>query len=395
MIPRLKPALGAEELCAAFHAPRRDDVRLFEQSFAALMEQKYAVAFPYGRTGLMVLLESLGLKEREIICPAYTCVVVPHAIVYSGNSPVFVDCEPGGYNMDLAAAEKKITEKTGVLIATSLFGYPVDLDRLAGIRSRHPHVRIIQDCAHSFAAQWKGRPVQKEGVAALFGLNISKTLTSVFGGMITTDESELYGILTRIRDERLGKAGGIKGFSRLLYLVSVYPAFWGPLYGLVNRAERSGLISRFVRYYYEGKIDMPRDYLQGISSLEARVGRKNIGRYADVIGRRREAAEYYFAHLNSRPSFRLPPRVEGATYSHFVAQVEDRAAWLQEGLQKDIQLGQLIEYSIPEMQAYGSNSPGAFPVAAAYSRHSINLPVWGGRNLAEKVCRAVSDSLSG
>ena len=78
MIPRLKPTIGLTELLAALRPPHKDDVERFEQSFAKLMGQKYAFAFPYGRTGLMFLLEALGLEGKEIICPAYTCVVVPH-----------------------------------------------------------------------------------------------------------------------------------------------------------------------------------------------------------------------------------------------------------------------------------------------------------------------------
>ena len=134
MIPRLKPTIGIKELVAALRPARMDDVERFEQDFASLMGQKYALAFPYGRTGMMLLFEALGFKEKEIICPAYTCVVVPHSIVYSGNTPIFVDCEQGGFNMDLGEAEKAITEKTGAIIATSLFGYPVDLDKLDALK---------------------------------------------------------------------------------------------------------------------------------------------------------------------------------------------------------------------------------------------------------------------
>jgi perosamine synthetase len=389
MIPRLKPAIGARELVAAFHPPRRDDVERFEQSFAELMGQKYALAFPYGRTGLMLLLEALGLDDKEIICPAYTCVVVPHAITYSGNKPVFIDCEVDGFNMALNIAEQAINEKTGAIIATSLFGYPVNLDRLDEIRKRHPHIFIIQDCAHSFAAEWNGSPAQKEGIAALFGLNISKTLTSVFGGMITTDSEDLYQKLKTIREQKLKKSSWKKGIRRLLYLLAVYPAFWRLVYGLINRLESSGLLNYFVRYYDESKIDMPSDYLEGMCGVEARVGRANVGRYEMIIHKRRAAAKYYFEHLTDKPDFRLPPEVEGATYSHFVVQVPDRKMWLQQAIRKGVQLGWLIEYNIPEMEAYGNYMPEEFPVAAAYAKTMINLPVWGGKKTAEKVLRCI------
>jgi perosamine synthetase len=387
MIPRFKPFLGCSEFRACFSLPKKDDVERFEQAFAELMGQSYALAFPYGRTGLILLLEALGLKYKEIICPAYTCVVVPHAIIYSGNSPVFIDCEQSGFNMDFDLLEKAITEKTGAIIATSLFGYPVNLDQLDEIRKRHPHIFIIQDCAHSFAAEWKGKFVQKEGIAALFGMNISKTLTSVFGGMITTENEDIYQKLKTIREQRLKRPGWGKCIRRLFYFLAVYPTFWGPVYGLINRMERSGLINYFVQYYNEHKIDMPSDYLHQMTPLEARVGTENVKRYGTIIKNRRRAADYYFEHLENKLGFKLPPKIEGATYSHFVLQVSDRDAWLKWALAHNIQLGWLIEYNIPEMEAYGNHGPEEFPVAAKYARTTINLPVWGGKSLAQKIAK--------
>jgi len=387
MIPRLKPTIGIKELVAALPPARMDDVQRFEQDFATLMGQKYALAFPYGRTGMMLLFEALGFKEKEIICPAYTCVVVPHSIVYSGNTPVFVDCEQGGFNMDLGKAEKAITEKTGAIISTSLFGYPVNLDKLDALKKKYPQIMIIQDCAHSFAAEWKGRPVQKAGVAAIFGLNISKMLTSIFGGMITTDNEELHSKLRRLRDETLLPADWKKSLRRLVYLISVFPALWEPIYGIINCLERYGLIDYFVQYYDESKIDMPADYLQQMTALEARVGRVNITLYEKIVENRKAAARYYFNCFDDKLEFILPPQVPGATYSHFVVQVPDREKWLDKALRQGVQLGWLIEYSIPEMTAYGGHGLDKFSVSANYSRTTINLPVWGGEKLSQKVCK--------
>jgi len=382
MIPRLKPTIGIKELVAALSFSRRDDVELFERDFATLMGQKYALAFSYGRTGMMLLFEALGFKEKEIICPAYTCVVVPHSIEYSGNKPVFVDCEQSGFNMDLDKAEKAITEKTGAIIATSLFGYPVNLDKLKVLQKKYPHISIVQDCAHSFAAKWKGHPVQKDGIAAVFGLNISKMLTSIFGGMITTDDDKLHYKLKHLRDETLHPADWKKGFRRLAYLISIFPALSEPIYGIINRLERYGLIDNFVQYYDESKIDMPVDYLQQMAAIEGRVGRTNIAVYEKVIGNRKAATKYYFNNFIDKPEFILPPKVNGATYSHFVVQVKNRNSWLHTGIKKGVQLGWLIEYSIPEMKAYGSHDPNKFPIAGHYARSTINLPVWGGKTLA-------------
>ena len=75
MIPRLKPHLGKEELLAALR-PQPNAVARFEQEFAGTFEARYALAFPYGRSALWAFFQAMGIKNAEVIIPAYTCVVV-------------------------------------------------------------------------------------------------------------------------------------------------------------------------------------------------------------------------------------------------------------------------------------------------------------------------------
>ncbi len=375
MIPRLKPDLDWRELIAAFSPPRKDDVERFEHAFAEEMDQRHAIAFPYGRTGLVLLLEAMGLKGREVICPAYTCVVVPHAIVTSGNEPVFVDSQERDFNMNLDLVPQAITEKTGAIIATSIFGYPVDIDRLDEIREQYPHIKIIQDCAHSFAAEWKGRPVQKAGDAALFGLNISKLITSIFGGMITTDDDYLANRLRSLRDKHLKPATLGKSLKRLFYLLAVYLSFWPPFYGFVNWLERIRLLDRFVRYYDEAVIDMPDDFLEMMTKIEARVGFIQISKYRKVIEHRKKTANVYHNALKYRENYQLPPQLEGATYSHYVPRVRERKTIIERALRNNIQLGELIEYSIPEMTVYQKFKHVEGDHAKLMAETTINLPV--------------------
>lgn len=377
MIPRLKPTLGWSELATILSPAGSDGVERFETAFAELMGQTHAIAFPYGRTGLMLLLQAMGWRDREIICPAYTCVVVPHAIVSSGNEPVFIDSCEYDFNMDLDQAEAAITDRTAAIVATSIFGYPVDLDKLAAIRKKHPHIEIIQDCAHSYAAEWQGRPVQREGLAAIFGINISKIMTSIFGGMVTTDDDALNERLRALRDESLEPATFMKSLRRRLYLAAAYPAFWGPVYGLVNLLERSAFLNRFVKYYDEAIIDMPLDHLTEMAAIEAAVGCVQVRRYSGIVAHRQATAAYYDDQLQGLPDFVLPPIVDGATYSHYVPRVSDRDALLASGLLRGVQFGQLIEYCVPEMKAYAERPGARFPCpfASRLAATTINLPL--------------------
>lgn len=375
MIPRLKAALGLSELKAAFSFFGSDEVNKFEKEFAKLADQKYAVAFPYGRTGLIAVIKALGIESSEILCPAYTCVVVPHAIVTSGNVPVFLDSDPNDMNMDLHLVEKAITTKTRAIIVTSIFGCPVNLRVLDEIRKNHPALIIIQDCAHSFFCEHEERAVNKEGLCAIYGLNISKIITSIFGGMVTTDNESFARKLIAQREKMLSSAKLTKSIRRLLYLLSVYPAFSNIGYAIVNRLERTGFLNYFVKYHDPNLIDMPRDYLHAITPIEARVGSSQCKSYPNIIQHRRKLARIYYDGLKGIDGLHLPAWHEGATWSHFVIRAENAKRIIDNCLAQGIQLGKLIDYHIPDMPAYQGYKYFGSGCARLFPEQVINLPV--------------------
>jgi dTDP-4-amino-4,6-dideoxygalactose transaminase len=132
MIPRFKPWLDKKELLALFR-PNAGAVRRFEEQFASKFGAVDAVAFPYGRSAQWAFLQAVGVKDAEVVLPAYTCSVVAHAVTLSGNTPRFVDINLNDYNMDLEQFAGAINEKTRAVVATHLFGYPLDIDRVESV----------------------------------------------------------------------------------------------------------------------------------------------------------------------------------------------------------------------------------------------------------------------
>ncbi|MBF0612087.1 MAG: DegT/DnrJ/EryC1/StrS aminotransferase family protein, partial [Magnetococcales bacterium] len=229
MIPRFKPWLDHREFFALFRR-NRGAVARFEQAFAKEFHAVDAVSFPYGRSALWAFLRAVGVQDAEVVMPAYTCSVVAHAISISGNRPRFVDIRLTDYNMDLDLLPQAINEKTRAVVATHLFGYPLDLERVEAIvaeaEAKYGHkIWLIQDCAHSFGASWQGRLVTTSGDVALFGLNISKMMTSIFGGMLTFQDRELAAEIRAWRDIHFTQPSPIKGLMRRLYLLAIYLAF--------------------------------------------------------------------------------------------------------------------------------------------------------------------------
>lgn len=382
LIPRLKPFLGWKEITAAL-SPSSGKVEEFEQAFAQKFECKGGLMFSHGRSALYSLFKAWELEHTEIICPAYTCVVVQHSIVLSGNIPVFVDCESGSPNMSYEGIEKAFTPETRAIVVTHLFGYPMDVDRVEQMvreaEERFGHkIYIVQDVAHSYGARWKGELVTKSGDAAIFGMNVSKIMTSVFGGMAISNSEETIKKLKSFRAENFKKMELTKNLHRIIYLFAIRVAFNGWVYGFTNWMERKGFLDRFVKYYEGAVISFPSNWDQLPSEVEASVGLVQLAKYNQIIQERQKNAARYLEFLSKDPEVQLFPHVEGSTYSHFVALVEDREAWIERYFKKGVQLGILIEYSVPYLEAYEPYRRGEYPISKGYAERSINFPNWPG-----------------
>lgn len=389
--PRLKPYFNIRETLALLNPFNKfGAIKRFEKAFAKLFENKYATMFAHGRTGMYALFKVWGLKDAEIICPAYTCVVVQHAIVLSGNKPVFVDSAKDSWNMDYDLLEKAITPQTRCVVVTHLFGYPMDVNRVDKIVKKSEEkfghkIYQLQDCAHSYGAKWENEMVTKVGDAAIFGLNISKIMSAIFSGMITTNHAQTDELLKAFRKENSKGNRFIKSIHRTLYYFAIRITFLPITYTITNWLEQKGYLDRFVKYYDNDKIYFPKDWDSPPTNTEAAVGLINISKYHRVIELRRKNTDFYYKYFEKNNDIKFLDQVKGATYSHCVALVENRNAWVEKYHKKGIQLGILIEYAVPEMDAYKKYKTSEYPVAQYYSKHTINFPNYPGlRNVDKK-----------
>jgi dTDP-4-amino-4,6-dideoxygalactose transaminase len=381
MIPRFKPWLGWPELLALFRR-NSNAVERFERAFADKFGAVDAVAFPYGRSALWAFLQAVGVSRAEVVMPAYTCSVVAHAITLSGNTPRFVDIRLSDYNMDLDLLAEAIDENTRAVVATHLFGYPQDLDRVEAIvaasEARYgSKIWLIQDCAHSFGASWRGRLVGTSGDVGLYALNISKTMTAIFGGMLTFQDQELADQVRVWRDQHFRNPGFLKAWRRRIYLLAVYVAFAKPIYRLTWwLQERTALLNGLSKsYHLDDKIHMPPDFLEKMADVEAAVGLVQLRRYPAIVARRRANAEWYDRNLPRREGWVFPPIVDGATYSHYVVRVPSRHDVVASYADKGLHLGELIQYAIPLLSDYLQIATTSCPAAEAASAATVNFPV--------------------
>jgi len=380
MVPRFKPAIGWREIIALFRL-NLGAVEKFEREFAEKFQAVDAVAFPYGRAAQWAFLKALGIENAEVIMPAYTCSVVAHSVSLSDNIPRFIDIDLHDYNMNLDLAEEAINENTRAIIATHTFGYPQDLERLESMvenaEKKYGHkVWLIQDCCHAFGAEWKGRMIGTSGDVAVYAFNISKLMTSIFGGMLTFQDKDLAQKMREWRDINFEKPSLFKSIKRRLYLFFVYFAFTEVIYGLVWwLQEKTKYLNRFTKsYHLDDKIHFPPDYLVKMSNVEAAVGLAQLKKYDRIIHKRRKKAFWYDSNLRREKNWIFPPIFKGATFSHYTVRVPNRNQVIKDYAGENIQLGELIQYSIPELKCY-ENKSKAFPNSLICSQQTVNFPI--------------------
>ena len=386
MIPRLRPKIGFDEFQAAIFGS--NGISEFEYSFAEIAEQEFAIAFPHGRTGLIALLQVLGSPGQYAVVPAYTCVVVPHAVIYAGQLPKFIDCDSDSVNMDLRAAQKAIGSDTSAVIATSIFGDAVNLDQLDALRARYPSVPIIQDCAHSMFTRWNGRLVHKEGIAALFGLNFGKVITSVFGGMVTTNDGKLAEALRAWRKVHLIEPGWRSSLGKFAYFTAGLSALSPPGFWAMSKIKHSSIIGGFTQYYKPDQIDMPKDYLQQMTNLQARIGTVQTRRYGAIAEHRLSVASLYNELLADTPGLELHLAPNGTSYSYYAPRVNHRERVIELMANQRIELGHVLEYAVPNLPAYAqrNGNEATFPLATQLSQTVVNLPL----HVSRKECRRIA-----
>ena len=170
---------------------RELDVAGLEADFAALVGRRYCVAFNSCGASLAAALMAIGIERDEpVLMNAFTLAPVPGAVVHAGGSPVFVGVTPD-YRIDLDDLEAA-ADRSGarVLMLSHMRGHVPDMDRLAEVTTALG-LTVVEDCAHTMGAAWRGRPTGTFGTVGCFSTQSFKHVNSGEGGLLVTDDEDV------------------------------------------------------------------------------------------------------------------------------------------------------------------------------------------------------------
>jgi dTDP-4-amino-4,6-dideoxygalactose transaminase len=208
MILTAGPSISAREASYAFDAAKygwNDQwakyLKAFEQSFAQYIGAKYALATSSCTGALHLALAALDIGPGdEVIVPDITWVATGNAVLYVGATPVFADVDPETWTLDPESFRSKITPRTKAVMPVHLYGHPCRMDEILKIANEHG-LSVVEDAAPSIGAEVLGRRTGSFGHFAAFSFQGAKLAVTGEGGMLLTNDDELYKKVYTIWDQ--------------------------------------------------------------------------------------------------------------------------------------------------------------------------------------------------
>ena len=228
--------LALKLLFSPWQWKRGEYIEKLEKEFAKYLGVKHATSFNSGRTAQLAILKSLRLgKGDQVLLQAFTCVVVPNSILWTGAKPVYVDIEKNTFNINPNNLKKKINSSSRAIIVQHTFGQSAKMEKILEIAKKN-NLIVIEDCAHSLGAKYKGQLTGTFGKAAFFSFGRDKVISSVFGGMAVTN------------DDLIGEK--LKTFQEKLF----YPSYFWIFQQLLHPLIFNFLVLPFYNFLSIGKI---------------------------------------------------------------------------------------------------------------------------------------------
>lgn len=331
----------------------------FHAAFSGYVGVKHAVSLPSCTSGLHLSLAALGVGPGdEVIVPDVTWIASAAPISYVGATPVFADIDPDTWCLSVDSFEACITDRTRAVIPVELYGSMPDWDRLLEVAAKHG-IHVVEDSAEALGSQYKGKMAGSFGATACFSFHGSKTMTTGEGGMLVSDDDELFDRIMFLRDH--GRIPGDVSF-----------------------------VNAEVAFKYK------------MSAMQAAMGLAQIERVQELVDGKRKIFDWYARVLADVEGVTLNSQPEGVVNSYWMTTVIVDESF---GLDKFSLMERLKEHSIDtrpffsplsSIPAYAKTEQGLMSAkrnvnSYAVSNYGINLP--SGLQLTEDDVMAVCAAL--
>ena len=349
-------------------------VEAFEKKVADYVGAKYAVAVSNGTAALHVACLAAGIGEGdEVITTPITFAASANCVLYCGGTPVFADIDPDTYNISPEELESKITPQTKAIIPVHYTGQPCDMDAILEIARKHD-LLVIEDGAHALGASYKGKKIGSIADMTCFSFHPVKPVTTGEGGMIVTDNEELYRKLVLYRSHGITRDKDMMQQYEEQLQQSSDPA-------LQEAADmlRGDVIDPGGWYYQQLELG----YNYRITDISWALGASQMDNLDRFLERRRQIAKKYDEAFADIPQIKTPWQQEGCQsgwHLYMIQTMERSRREVFDGLRQagiGVNVHYIPVYRHPYYQRNGYAGVHCLNAEAFYER-AISLPIFPG-----------------
>lgn len=372
-------------------------IEQLENEFKKYLGIKYAISFNSGRSAFLAILRGLQLEtNKEVLLQAFTCNAASNPIIWAGLKPIYEDVSENDFNIDIKNLKRKLTAKSRVLVVQHTFGLPVNLDEVLQF-CKENNLLLIEDCAHSLGASYKGKKVGTFGKAAFFSFSRDKVISSVYGGMVVTDDDELAKKIGDYR-EKIGYPSSFWIVQQLLHPVLMNRIVL-PTYSFLGKYllvlfQWLNILSKAV-HWKEKRGKRPDYFPRKLPNALALLALNQFKKLERFNGHRKEIAQFYFDNLE-KSTFILPalPKDREHIFLRFTVRHPNAHQIIREAWKRNILIGDWYTTAIApydtkmeKLEYY----PGNCPKAEELAKQTLNLPTH--INISKQEAKVIVDFL--
>jgi UDP-4-amino-4,6-dideoxy-N-acetyl-beta-L-altrosamine transaminase len=382
VIPYGRQHITDEDIQAVVNVLKSDfltqgpEIEKFEKSFADYIGSKYAVAVSNGTAALHLSNLALGVTQgKKVITTPITFAASANSVLYCGGEVDFLDIDPRTYVMDLDLLEQKLQNAPmgtySGIIPVDFAGYPVNMERLRAIANQYG-LWIIEDACHAPGAfytdsngikQKNGNGVHAD--LAIFSFHPVKHIAAGEGGMITTNDENLYNKLLALRTHGITK-------DHSLFKNSIREVIGANKKHQTRNTEHQTI---YPGWYYEMQ-ELGFNYR--LTDFQAALGNSQLKKADKGLERRRDIAKAYNAAFKNKPFIKgQSGAIEGHAYHLYIIEVEERHELYNYLRSQHIftQIHYIPVHTLPYYKGLGWSN-GDFPIAENYYKNCLSLPMY-------------------
>lgn len=338
------------------------------------------ITFFKGRVALYSLLKCMGIRiSDEVLIPAFTCVVVPNAVLYLGARPLYIDIDLNTFSINITNIKESLNSNVKVAICQNTFGLSAHVDDIVKLCKSY-EIMTIEDCTHGYGGKFKGKPNGSYCDAAFYSSQWNKPFSTGVGGYALVNDKELALKVVEYCDS-LPKPS-LKTQIMLWTLMRVRQLISPATYYSFVKAYRYLSKRNLVTGSSSGEelegIEMPKDYLLGMSGVQKRAAVRALQKLPAVNALRKANGALYTEYLAERGLNHVAPELHpDHLFLKYPLLVHDRDGFMRKAEEARIPLGDWFRSPLHPVEGDLSKwgfAPERYPNAVFAAAHVVNLP---------------------